>query len=183
MKSVLLFVCALLVSASVACSGQSETLAAYESAMLPLGSNVTVTANNSGELWLGMNDDAFSGNWDDNYGSIQATVTVMGQVQAALTVGQSGLWTSPRNWWVDTGISLTTGTTIQVTASGTWYWNYHDPNGICGPDGDLARGYTSCFDGFCPGALWGQLIGYVGTVPPLPGACASAGSDGRSEML
>ncbi len=46
------------------------------SAMLPLGSNVTVTANNSGELWLGMNDDAYSANYFDNAGSVVATVTV-----------------------------------------------------------------------------------------------------------
>ncbi len=48
----------------------------YIAAVLPLGSNVTVTANNAGELWLGMNDDAVSGGWQDNSGSLVATITL-----------------------------------------------------------------------------------------------------------
>ncbi len=33
----------------------------------------------SGELWLAMNDDAYSGNTSDNFGQVTAVITVQGR--------------------------------------------------------------------------------------------------------
>jgi len=48
--------------------------------LVVLGSNVHVTAPLSGALWLGMNDDAYSGNLSDNSGAIQVNVRVTSPV-------------------------------------------------------------------------------------------------------
>jgi hypothetical protein len=48
--------------------------------MVVLGSNVHVIAPLSGALWLGMNDDAYSGNLSDNSGAIQVNVRVTSPV-------------------------------------------------------------------------------------------------------
>lgn len=47
---------------------------AYINSMMLLGSDVTVTAPATGKLWLAMNDDAYSGNLDDNAGSLSVVV-------------------------------------------------------------------------------------------------------------
>jgi hypothetical protein len=41
-----------------------------------VGSNFTGSSPRSGELWLGFNDDAYSGNTQDNSGHVTATITV-----------------------------------------------------------------------------------------------------------
>ena len=47
------------------------------SRMVLLGSDVHVTAPASGLLWLGMNDDAYSGNVSDNAGQLDVTVALV----------------------------------------------------------------------------------------------------------
>src|SRR5207249_2401839 len=51
-----------------------------------LGSSVTVTAAFGGTLYLGFNDDAYSGNVTDNSGSVSATVTTAPGILA--TIGE-----------------------------------------------------------------------------------------------
>jgi hypothetical protein len=57
--------------------------------MVLMGSNVCVTSPASGMLWLGMNDDAYSGNCQDNAGAL--TVTVTPEPATLLLLGLGGL--------------------------------------------------------------------------------------------
>ncbi len=59
--------------------------------------------------------------------------------------------------WTDSGIAVTSGQTLAISASGTWSWaEWCDADGV--NDG--------CTDVFLAGANHGSLIAYVGTHPP-----------------
>jgi hypothetical protein len=62
--------------------------------------------------------------------------------------------------WTDTGITLTSGTSVVVTASGTWGFIGAL---CCGPDGDPR--WTDLSDQFFLGANKGALIAYIGADP------------------
>lgn len=61
--------------------------------MVLLGSDVTVIMPTSGRLWLGMNDDAYSGNLSDNVGSLTVNLAPVPEPSAllALFCGISGI--------------------------------------------------------------------------------------------
>lgn len=77
--------------------------------------------------------------------------------------------------WVSTGISVTTGTQLSITATGSW-----TPGsiGFVGPDGysqPWPDNFLNLKDiGVCascatdPAPYWAALIGYIGTAPPPP---------------
>jgi hypothetical protein len=55
----------------------TSTDAALDSNLIALvGSQFTGSSPYSGELWLGFNDDAYSGYTKDNSGEVTATITV-----------------------------------------------------------------------------------------------------------
>jgi hypothetical protein len=96
----------------------------------------------------------------------------------AATVTVPNSW-AVGHWWVDTGLSLTAGTQVSVTATGTWTpWYVH---GNCGPDGfSASTGVQYWGDQFFSTTRNGQgsvplgaLIGYVGTTPPAVGSYSS----------
>ncbi len=67
-------------------------------------------------------------------------------------------------WWMDTGISLTDGATVVITASGCWNMNADDPySSCCGPDGWPST--TNSPQNFFSGANLDALIAYVGSDP------------------
>src|SRR5947209_4806625 len=82
--------------------------------------------------------------------------------------------------WVNTGLRVTSGQLIDVTATGQWT----DGNTTSGPDGATKLWSDNFFNtqelGVCstcamqatPG--WGALIGYIGNSPPAPGSYTSA---------
>jgi hypothetical protein len=73
-------------------------------------------------------------------------------------------FTIPANpLWTDTGISVTSGEMVSITATGSWIWGY----GLtCGPDGDPTITYPPTLaDEFYSSAYKGELIAFVGTDP------------------
>ncbi len=64
--------------------------------------------------------------------------------------------------WTDTGIALSAGDIVTITASGTWCW----AGGSCvGPDGDN----RDRFDTWVPSAPADSLIGFIGgSMPTSP---------------
>jgi thermopsin len=69
--------------------------------------------------------------------------------------------------WTDTGLSVGIGDTVTITASGDWTVNFNAPNDWCGPGGN---GHST--DNYCTAATGGELIAFVGSTPPQPGAGA-----------
>lgn len=57
----------------------STAIAPQAMLIRPVGSNYSAAWPYTGELWLGFNDDAYSGNTSDNFGQVTATVTVSPQ--------------------------------------------------------------------------------------------------------
>src|SRR5437868_1134472 len=62
--------------------------------------------------------------------------------------------------WSSTGISLTNGEIVSITATGSWVWGGAD-SGPFGPAGD----FNNTSDTFFSGAFHGGLIAYVGADP------------------
>lgn len=83
--------------------------------------------------------------------------------------------------WRDTGISLSVGDTLQVSANGSWSADPGD--GFTGPDGytkKVADNFLNLTDiGVCascattPTSFWGGLIAYIGSSPPAAGSYTS----------
>jgi len=98
------------------------------------------------------------------------------------TVTVPNSWTAA-GWWVDTGIDVSVGMTINVTAAGTWNaWNGHCPDH--GPDGCVSYqswgdqflndGVSGVWETNVPGlSHFGTLIGFIGTNPPQIGSYSS----------
>lgn len=58
----------------------TSTLVAPQAMLIKaVGSNFDGPWPSSGKLWLGFNDDAYSGNTSDNFGQVTATITVSKQ--------------------------------------------------------------------------------------------------------
>ena len=72
--------------------------------------------------------------------------------------------------WTDTGITLTSGTSVVITASGTWAFLGRL---CCGPDGDPH--WPDPTDQFFSGANKGALIAYIGA-DPTQGHLVSGGT-------
>lgn len=83
--------------------------------------------------------------------------------------------------WVDTGIILGVGTTLKISANGSWS---ADPAyGFTTPDGYTQQSADNFFNlsdlGACascastPMPNWGALIGYIGNTPPAAGSYTS----------
>src|SRR6266567_4897611 len=80
--------------------------------------------------------------------------------------------------WVNTGITLSVGDTLKVSATGSWSADPGD--GFTGPDGytqESADNFLNLQDiGACSVCAstqtpnWGALIGYIGTSPPTAGS-------------
>jgi len=64
--------------------------------------------------------------------------------------------------WTDTGVALSAGETVLITAKGGWAWNKYGPEGATpfGPDGF----FDSSDDLFLDNGIQGMLIGYVGDI-------------------
>ena len=62
--------------------------------------------------------------------------------------------------WTNTGLSLTAGELVDITAYGLWSWG---GGHISGPNGDT--NYTATWDLFYAGAPGGSLVAYVGESP------------------
>ena len=81
---------------------------------------------------------------------VDAGISVAIPLPPPITVTANPLWT-------DSGRSVTSGQTLMVSASGTWYWREPaDANGT----------NDNSVDVFLAGANHGSLIAYVGTYPP-----------------
>jgi hypothetical protein len=82
--------------------------------------------------------------------------------------------------WIATGIRVTAGELLRVTATGKWT----DGSTTSGPDGAAKPWPDNFFNladlgacSFCATTKvpnWGALIGYIGDTPPKPGSYASA---------
>jgi len=62
--------------------------------------------------------------------------------------------------WTDTGVRVTSGDAVNISAYGLWSWG---GGHISGPDGD--PNYTAFWDLFYSGGLGGSLVAYVGADP------------------
>jgi hypothetical protein len=65
--------------------------------------------------------------------------------------------------WTDTSIVLSQGTSVTVTASGTWSGYFGGSPVLLGPDGEVNGPVPS--DEFFSGANKAELIGFIGTDP------------------
>jgi hypothetical protein len=63
------------------------------------------------------------------------------------------------NLWTDTGVPLTAGQSVEITATGLWSWGV---GYMFGPDGDPTYGPDS--DDWTPGQK-GALVGFIGVNP------------------
>ena len=104
------------------------------------------------------------------------------QASAASAAAQSQTFTvSSSVQWVNTGITLSAGDTLNVSATGSWSADPTD--GSTGPDGytqENADNFLNLTDiGVCSSCAstqtphWGALIGYVGNNPPAAGSYTS----------
>ena len=61
--------------------------------------------------------------------------------------------------WSDTGVKLTNGQTVSITANGTW----DSGEGACDPSGDKSTGYYDLFLNHTSPSKHGELIAFVGS--------------------
>ena len=64
--------------------------------------------------------------------------------------------------WTDTGLSLTAGEKVSISASGSWTWAGW-AGGYFGPNGDPNGGYQ--YDSWVSTANKASLVGFIGTNP------------------
>ena len=77
------------------------------------------------------------------------------------THSQAVTLTIPNNpLWTDTGLTLSAGNQLVITASGSWYFGDGQTVGPAGAPFDSAP-----FDRFTSAAAHGELIGYIGADP------------------
>jgi len=75
--------------------------------------------------------------------------------------------------WTNTGLTISTGEIVSITASGSWSYNTGASGSWTGPNG--SPGTTTCSDNFYSGANLGELIAFVGSTwisgqaPPYQG--------------
>lgn len=102
-------------------------------------------------------------------------------VTCAVTVHVPGSKDAQR-WWVNTGLSVSAGQVIRVTAAGSWFPH---PDHVCGPDGS-----SGWFDHFLNAYHlsgrtdhFGALIGYIGSSPPAIGSYADLNETRRLSYI
>ena len=123
-----------------------------------VGSAFTTTVTTSGRLYLGFNDAYTSANHAaDNSGTVSATVAIDGAVIA-----------SANPPWTDSGIDVTAGHLLQISAVGSW--TFHTPSvPLFGPDGDGCVSPSCEAGSYLTTAARGALVAFIGT----PGLAAS----------
>ena len=102
---------------------------------------------------------------------------------ATVNVTVPGYWSSA-GWWVDTGLYLTAGNTLHISATGEW--SAWDIQGGSGPDGYVGWHWYDqffCADGNNATASLGALIGYIGPAPPQIGSYAGMSFAERSAYI
>lgn len=98
--------------------------------------------------------------------SIIALVALMIAITGMGVAGASTTVDVPADpLWTDTGLTVTNGQTIAITASGAW-WTGSNTNQHCGPDGDTSVGdeYDLFLTSTAP-SKHGELIAFVGPDP------------------
>ncbi len=89
---------------------------------------------------------------------------------SSATIQVPAAWNSS-GWWVDSGIKVSRGKSVNVAATGTWNaWVGRTSN--FGPDGSTYHWYDQFLDGSgnFNGPHFGALIGFIGNVPPQIGS-------------
>lgn len=145
-----------------------------------IGASATITARDNGSLYLSVNDAVSDGNgrmlsdseaasliFSNNSGSFTATISVSG--------GGKSITVDARHDWTNTGIEISKGQEVSISASGKVVWkNVADTNPNarpkpyeeCGPDGtppvDAKDYYSNIASYQTRNANKGALIGKIG---------------------
>ncbi|HZS93609.1 MAG TPA: hypothetical protein VFA78_02335, partial [Chloroflexota bacterium] len=95
--------------------------------------------------------------------------------------------------WVDTGVSVTPGEMLSISANGSWTPGapsdqYYGPDGSSTPypDNYLNLNDIGCGDPSCastPAPHWAALIGYIGDNPPYPGSYSEGGVQADAQRV
>lgn len=150
-------------------AARSSLIGSIDGVLFKLGSRYLGSAPAAGELLPGINDDYYG----DNLGSFDVTVERIREVPGRSGLGSGALPLVP------TGIQLSSGQALAVTASGLVNWT-SSGGSFDGPDGQHNAYFASMW---LPTAERSSLIGSVGGVIFKLGSCFEGLSPGTGELL